>query len=72
MNRTRYGAIAGGRSQVSCVLVAIAWERLLRLGALAPRKAEKRPTEESERVADIIQADGMGQLSKEHAHHVTP
>jgi hypothetical protein len=32
----------------------------------------KRPAVQPQRVADIIEANGMGQLCKEHADHVTP
>ena len=37
-----------------------------------PAQGRKRPAVQSERVAHIIKADGMGQLCKEHAHNVTP
>jgi hypothetical protein len=37
-----------------------------------PPQGRKRPAVQPQGVTDIVEADGVGQLSKEHAHHVTP
>jgi hypothetical protein len=37
-----------------------------------PAQGRKRPAVQAQGVTDIIEADGVGQLRKEHADHVTP
>src|SRR5208283_1165603 len=37
-----------------------------------PAQARKRPAVEPQRVTDVVKTDGVGQLPKEHADHVTP
>jgi hypothetical protein len=37
-----------------------------------PAQGRKRAAVQSQRVADIIEADGVSQLREEHADHVTP
>lgn len=35
-------------------------------------QGRERPAVKPQRVTDVVQADGMGQLCKEHTHNVTP
>ena len=37
-----------------------------------PAQSRKRPAAQPQGVTDIIEANGMGQLGKEHADHMTP
>src|SRR5689334_683012 len=37
-----------------------------------PAQSRKRPTVQPQGITDIVEADGVGQLRKEHADHVTP
>src|SRR5947209_20408803 len=37
-----------------------------------PAQGRKRPAVQPQRVTDIVEANRMGQLRKEHADHVTP
>ena len=64
MAQSNFSAIPGSRLRLAC-------ERALRLGALAPRIAERGPLCKK-RIGHIIQPDGVAELREEQAHHVAP
>ena len=37
-----------------------------------PAQSRKRPAVQPQRVADVVQTDGVSQLRKQHTHYVTP
>ena len=46
--------------------------KIVAAGRSRPAQARKRPAVQPQRVTDVVQTDGVGQLPKEHADHVTP
>src|SRR5689334_14307158 len=54
------------------VAVFIGVGKVVAAGRPCPAQSRKRPTVQPQGITDIIEADGVGQLRKEHADHVTP
>src|SRR5690348_8569921 len=54
------------------VAVFIGVGKVVAAGRPCPAQSRKRPTVQPQGITDIIEAEGVGQLRKEHADHVTP
>src|ERR1700730_15915811 len=60
------------RSASAASRCLLAWERLLRLGALAPRKAESGPLCSRSASQTSFRPMAWVSLREEHAYHMTP
>ena len=67
------GARAPSRKAVRpCVTTLIGVRKIVTAWSRRSAQSRKRPAVQPQRVTDIIEANGVGQLRKKHAHHVTP
>src|ERR1044071_8718670 len=59
-------------SAISAGRTLLAWERPLRLGGRGAANRAERARVQAQSVANVVEAQGMSQLGKEHRHDMTP